>query len=71
MLIPRFDGSFIDRLHKKPGLVLEEKLVGTGIGWFMSYCLYLNLLRVCVRGEGNGTPLQYSRLENPMDRGAW
>ena len=22
-------------------------------------------------GEGNGTPLQYSYLENPMDRGAW
>ena len=22
-------------------------------------------------GEGNGTPLQYSSLENPMDRGAW
>ena len=22
-------------------------------------------------GEGNGTPLQYSCLENPMDRGAW
>ena len=22
-------------------------------------------------GEGNGTPLQYSRLENPMDGGAW
>ena len=21
--------------------------------------------------EGNGYPLQYSRLENPMDRGAW
>ena len=21
-------------------------------------------------GEGNGTPLQYSRLENPMDGGA-
>ena len=21
--------------------------------------------------EGNGTPLQYSCLENPMDRGAW
>ena len=25
---------------------------------------------VCV-GEGNGTPLQYSCLENPMDGGAW
>jgi len=22
-------------------------------------------------GEGNGYPLQYSCLENPMDRGAW
>ena len=22
-------------------------------------------------GEGNGTPLQYSCLENPMDAGAW
>ena len=22
-------------------------------------------------GEGNGTPLQYSCLENPMDRGTW
>ena len=24
-----------------------------------------------IGGEGNGTPLQYSCLENPMDRGAW
>ena len=24
-----------------------------------------------VYGEGNGTPLQYSCLENPMDGGAW
>ena len=22
-------------------------------------------------GEGNGTPLKYSCLENPMDGGAW
>ena len=22
-------------------------------------------------GEGNGKPLQYSCLENPMDRGSW
>ena len=32
---------------------------------------------VCIPGsgrspeEGNGNPLQYSCLENPMDRGAW
>ena len=24
-----------------------------------------------INGEGNGNPLQYSCLENPMDRGAW
>ena len=23
------------------------------------------------RGEGNGNPLQYSCLENPVDRGSW
>ena len=25
----------------------------------------------CYIGEGNGTPLQYSCLENPMDGGIW
>ena len=25
----------------------------------------------CSPGEGDGTPLQYSCLENPMDGGAW
>ena len=25
----------------------------------------------CWLGEGNGTPLQYSCLENPMDGGVW
>ena len=28
-------------------------------------------LPVHTPGEGNGTPLQYSCLENPMDGGAW
>ena len=26
---------------------------------------------IMVPGEGNGNPLQYSCLENPMDGGAW
>ena len=32
------------------------------------------ILGVCVCmniGEGNGTPIQYSCLENPMEGGAW
>ena len=24
-----------------------------------------------ILGEGNGNPLQYACLENPLDRGAW
>ena len=33
--------------------------------------LFNNMLSRSVIGEGDGTPLQYSCLANPMDRGAW
>ena len=29
------------------------------------------MLPMATFGEGDGTPLQYSCLENPMDGGAW
>ena len=32
---------------------------------------YIYRVRVIYIGEGNGTPLQYSCLENPTDGGAW
>ena len=35
------------------------------------HLLLLVLLIRALLGEGNGTPLQYSCLENPMDGGAW
>ena len=35
------------------------------LGWWFKMSLWLFI------GEGNGTPLQYSCLENPMDGGAW
>ena len=43
---------------------------------FCSIPLYLGCSFLCPYldrngGEGNGTPLQYSCLENPMDGGAW
>jgi len=56
-----------------------SELKWTGMGEFNSddhyiyYCRQESLRRnglVLIR-EGNGTPLQYSCLENPMDRGAW
>ena len=39
------------------------------LGKNLFLCLF-QLLDVSF-GEGNGTPLQYSCLENPVDRGAW
>ena len=35
---------------------------------WIGFWIQINCLRL---GEGNGTPLQYSCLENPMDWGAW
>ena len=32
---------------------------------------FLVSFKMACCGEGNGNPLQYSRLENPMDRGDW
>ena len=34
-------------------------------------CQTLGMTYRLEEGEGNGTPLQYSCLENPMDGGAW
>ena len=43
---------------REPSLLLvDSKLVALALSWR--------------NGEGNGTPLQYSCLENPMDGGAW
>ena len=41
----------------------------TFVGKVMS--LLFNMLSKFVIGKGNGNPLQYSCLENPLDRGAW
>ena len=48
--------------------------------WYSIYKSCINLIRIepkyfrivaSIIGEGNGTPLQYFCLENPMGRGAW
>ena len=50
--------------------------------WCLFYCKFgctlpcdldMEIYVICltIMGEGNGTPLQYSCLENPMDGGAW
>ena len=50
---------------------ISENWVG-GFGGDSTMCYVNVLIQASVRsGEGNGTPLQYSCLENPMDGGAW
>ena len=40
--------------------------------WLMKLMSNINLLSFkSIIREGNGTPLQYSCLENPMDGGTW
>ena len=48
-------------------VVAEGAGVEGGLEWEVgvSRCMLLSV------GEGDGTPLQYSCLENPMDGGAW
>ena len=46
----------------------KSETLGTGSGGQLHWNSYL--ISVC-SGEGHGNPLQYSCLENPMDRGAW
>ena len=36
-----------------------------------AHLLIYSVIYITLYGEGNGTPLQYSCLENPMDGGAW
>ena len=60
--------SMVVRKVWKVGRVLVSNLLIKGDSRLP--CLVLDLRRPSLR-ESNGTPLQYSCLENPMDRGAW
>ena len=52
-------------LDPKISLMLKRMLVPT------SDFFPILLVIISYPWEGNGNPLQYSCLENPMDRGAW
>ena len=41
------------------------------MNWSQGWSCTDHLVDLEVKGEGNGNPLQYSCLENPIDGGAW
>ena len=49
---------------------MRHKYLPLGLSCKSTHSFWVGLMYVCI-GEGNGTRLQYSRLENPMDGGAW
>ena len=57
------DGSHV-RSGSKSGEIVQMNLFFKILLWYIAFLTRKN-------GEGNGTPLQYSCLKNPMDRGAW
>ena len=58
-------------MFKRSIKLVSQNLNNSGhLRQFSSLVLILKAIRT-QNGEGNGTPLQYSCLENPMDGGAW
>ena len=64
--LPRSKHLLISWLQSLSAVILEPKKI-------KSVTVSTISPKICheVVGEGNGTPLQHSCLENPMDEGAW
>ena len=56
---------------QQQSLSMVQKSLGTIYTSQRSYTVMIFHYLVSLAGEGNGIPLQYSCLENPMGGGAW
>ena len=62
---------FINNVTVCINLGMLNELCIPMINSFWSLCIIIFIGHQNQLGEGNGTPLRYSCLENPMDGGAW
>ena len=68
-----FSDSGVSCLCQTDSLACElDTIPGPDIGLFQSHVMYMYyyLCNIKIPGGGNGNPLQYSCLGNPMDGGA-
>ena len=63
------DGSLLRGFNKCSAK--DKRLISALCENGVRYAKIYWMLTMILSGEGNGTPLQYSCLENPMDGGAW
>ena len=73
MLMAFDEASLVAQLVKNPPAMWETLVQSLGPpspGLLLPTFFIIGILVASV-GEGNGTPLQYSCLENPMDGGVW
>ena len=61
---------FVVSMYASPLLLFSTELCLRTQTWSLTDWVPLCALSIPYYREGNGTPLQYSCLENPMDRGA-
>ena len=66
---PKYFILYILKLYSQVVLVIKRKTLPAKARDVRDACLIPGLARP--PGGGHGNPLQYSCLENPMDRGAW
>ena len=64
---PKSRGDNLEVLNVEKSLSIKSWKLWASVGGGGNIYIYLGTSL----GEGNGTPLQYSCLENPMNGGAW
>ena len=67
--LPRSKHLLISWLQSPSAVILEPRKIKSATVSTVSPSVYHEVM--LLMGEGNGNPLQYSCLENPMDGGAW
>ena len=60
-----------DVLKHRLGLIVKYQILPLSLFFLLIYTMSPLGVPDHLPGEGNGTPLQHSCLENPMDGGAW